>query len=839
MDDRHEDTSTTTFNTDRSGVVYYVDAPCAAGKTYSQAAYIAKNLGIIPSSIKPSKRLGVTVKTAATKPCIRISTSFCCSFLTTRMCEQFVGDLQRAGIPQDRIVRIDRTIYPNEVIPTLRKALLDYAGLGKVVVCSHEALRGLPYFPRTGWQTIVDEIPPVERTESLRIPRSGHMLGQWLQIEPCDSTYVRVIPKSKSQLERHLKADPIDEFELAARKIYRAVLNPFQSVWVERRKWLQLVEGVETGSNSIRLTFFFALNPEALNKFTIMGANFVGSPTYEWLKMKGVKLVPHKELMQNLRFTEHPARKMEICFALQKNRFSKGLRNKDDFAFLKEYEKAVLSRLLLSVAQFLLHANVDYQEGEALDLLAGTKHTSLLTQDDRCIPLPATPHGLNLPEFQACTTVVTLGAFNRNPVVDKFLTSLGLSRQCLDSSYFDVVYQAVCRCNIRVLHPDPETGALSPPSDPILIVVPDEGLAKYLQARFPGSKLTRLDGEFKQFEAMTSTERSRKFRRKRKRPDIDIAQQAGCNEYLKGLSKENVACLRPAGNVLSGSHLDFAEAANPVTETIGTFAELASAFNHWVELRHLSKSEQLLYNLSRFDGSGRRTSDAVIGSDGCILDFDDGNLSPQRASEIMREAGIAHAVVSSFNRCRDRPNKFHLVVPFSTTAETQAEHTAVINFLIDVLEHHGFTEESMKLDRVSWNWSQFFYLPQTNKAHLDFAYFNDAGTIGEALSPDPKACVQLYDMPIDAEQRDTVLCPLNLSEHQHDEMIEQMRIEFEGMRTNRHRPTFEVGLRLARNGVVKDRISEVLTSFFGTDAKAQRHIKWTLRSLERYGHLSV
>src|SRR5690606_36925491 len=108
-----------------------------------------------------------------------------------------------------------------------------------------------------------------------------------------------------------------------------------------RRDWARLVDQKNITKKSKkdrtqnRLQFIYAIKPESLDGFTIMGADFPTSTLFAWLRAKGVQLVPAKELSRDLRFQQHPSRDIEIYYAFKKKRFSLHLRNKENFKALR------------------------------------------------------------------------------------------------------------------------------------------------------------------------------------------------------------------------------------------------------------------------------------------------------------------------------------------------------------------------------------------------------------------------------------------------------------------------------------------------------------------------
>ena len=70
-----------------------------------------------------------------------------------------------------------------------------------------------------------------------------------------------------------------------------------------------------------------------------------------------------------------------------------------------------------------------------------------------------------------------------------------------------------------------------------------------------------------------------------------------------------------------------------------------------------------------------------------------------------------------------------------------------------------------------------------------------------------------------------------------EEIIEQLRAEYGGIRTGRHEPTFKCGLRLAQAGFSQEEIEEELFQLLGDDRNSRRHVASTINSLKKYGRL--
>ena len=706
-------------------VVYYLSAPCASGKTYALACHICTLLGTVSPETKNRFRLGDAGQPTGHFRTIQTADSYIAALLTKDMCSQFIDELKARGLDETRIMRIDSVTHENQVVSTLTDALKNFGGLGIVVVCTHEAFFRLPYFQKTGWKVFIDEIPPAERAYSPNIPESAAELAEWLRIEDGDSEFARILPNNFAKLKHRLE-ELTDDWKQGQKAVFQEVLSPFKEVFVARRDWARLVDQKNITKKSKkdrtqnRLQFIYAIKPESLDGFTIMGADFPTSTLFAWLRAKGVQLVPAKELSRDLRFQQHPSRDIEIYYAFKKKRFSLHLRNKENFKALRLYEKAILVKLEQEgVSAFLLHGNADYISGKARDEKTKTQYNSVLPRDHRCIPLPVTPHGLNRDEFQNCNTVVCVGAFNRTSDIERFLRSHGVEQKVLCDTHYQQVYQAVCRSNIRIVFKG-ESGSITTPSEKIVIFVPDQGTAEYLAARFPGSRVIRLEGDFKQYDAMDPAERRSRLRQKQGQNEGQLSEGAAgnnkecnCHDSLKGFTKEIVTSfasresefrpsrflMTPRDYIVAVTLLDYKEKRHVAPTTLRPFSLLISDFEVYMEHQHLSKGEAFLYNLTAFDNTGMRRLSNFIGSDGVILECDDGVISLLQACAILRQYCVRHFGYSSLNACPAHPNKWHLVVPLADTATSKEQHAAAVEFLVTLLQHEtGYSREALKID---------------------------------------------------------------------------------------------------------------------------------------------
>ena len=116
-----------------------------------------------------------------------------------------------------------------------------------------------------------------------------------------------------------------------------------------------------------------------------------------------------------------------------------------------------------------------------------------------------------------------------------------------------------------------------------------------------------------------------------------------------------------------------------------------------------------------------------------VLDFDNGNLSPEKFEDIFWDnAGTGRKrsfiICNSFSRSPEQPNRFRVMFLYKKPARSIAEHEAVYNSIVERLEGEGFTVKDMCLDTQCKTGIQSFFMPCTNQAHPDYAFFRAHGT---------------------------------------------------------------------------------------------------------------
>ena len=116
-----------------------------------------------------------------------------------------------------------------------------------------------------------------------------------------------------------------------------------------------------------------------------------------------------------------------------------------------------------------------------------------------------------------------------------------------------------------------------------------------------------------------------------------------------------------------------------------------------------------------------------------VLDFDNGTLSPDRFVEIFwTKAGRAgkrsFIICNTFSRSPEEPNRFRVILFFKTPARSLGAYQAVFDSVIARIVEQGYPIEEMGIDLSCRSGVQSFYIPCTNRAYPDHAFFEQYGT---------------------------------------------------------------------------------------------------------------
>jgi len=162
----------------------------------------------------------------------------------------------------------------------------------------------------------------------------------------------------------------------------------------------------------------------------------------------------------------------------------------------------------------------------------------------------------------------------------------------------------------------------------------------------------------------------------------------------------------------------------------------------------------------------------------------------------------------------------------------------VLNSIVARLESEGLSEKDMCLDRQCKSGVQSFYMPCTNRAHPDYAFFRSHGTKSRDIGRygiDPSTYLKTAK-PEKTRTRKTFIAgdiPQSLSPE-----LEKMKSTLMGMTENRHALLFDFACGLASHFKgERSLVEKHLKDLAGIDPKMRRKVKDALKSLERYGRI--
>jgi len=226
-----------------------------------------------------------------------------------------------------------------------------------------------------------------------------------------------------------------------------------------------------------------------------------------------------------------------------------------------------------------------------------------------------------------------------------------------------------------------------------------------------------------------------------------------------------------------------------------------------------------------------------------VLDFDNGKLSPEKFEDIFwHKAGKglkrSFIICNSYSRSPEQANRYRVIFLYKKPATSIAEHKAVLNSVVSRLESEGLTVKEMGLDQQCKSGVQSFYMPCTNRAHPDYAFFRTHGTKTRDIERhgiDPSTYLKTAK-PEKTRRRKAFIAgdiPGHLSPE-----LEQKKSTLMGMKENRHDLLFDFACGLAfhfkgNESVIEKHLEDVAAR----DSKMRRKAKDALKSLRRYGRI--
>jgi hypothetical protein len=222
-----------------------------------------------------------------------------------------------------------------------------------------------------------------------------------------------------------------------------------------------------------------------------------------------------------------------------------------------------------------------------------------------------------------------------------------------------------------------------------------------------------------------------------------------------------------------------------------------------------------------------------------VLDFDNGNLSPEEFERIFwHDAGRGRKsflICNSFSRCEAKANKFRVVMFYKRPALSLDHHAAVHDAIARRLEKYGYTEESTCLDPGCKSGNQSFYVPCTNRAHPEWAFFRTYGTRTRELEKYAIDPVELGKAALVTPMVPRLATNSIVVTNTTPEKIEAATATLRSMNKGRNHEIFMAGLALSRLGLSPSEIATELNAVVGKEPHMRKKIPGVIKSLGRCG----
>jgi len=602
--------------------------------------------------------------------------------------------------------RMDETNTTN-VVKSITNYLKNADQEGQILLITHSAFERLRYIHRPDrWNLIIDEALQVHNAVNMRFKRTHAPLTSLLAAEPTDDTWSRLQIIDFVGLAK-LKADMANDDAL---NLFAPAINllesPHWQVLVRTEAYQTLCAG-ESKAN-VFPQLYSVMGSSICSGFKsvrIAGARIGESLLVNLWKSQGVRF--QSETFNGLKFASHVnCERIKIYYGI-KGHWSKYLRDKHrDCVWLPLIEKV---KDLSSGNEFLYVANND------------TKN--IFPDGEKAIRLSNMPHGLNI--YKHINMVAFFSALNLNNQYVAFLESQGLTSDDIHCDiYHHKAYQAIMRGGIRN----------HKKTDPQVVVVPDEGLAVWLQSIFIGAQIEWLglalpegeDGKPGRHKIYANNaEKQKAYRERSTRDHLDLLEHlislipnVDQNEEIQ----DNIFCHDPP--YIYGYQVtrfraciwDSYKNKFPSSYKISAdHAQFIDTLKKWHDRKIEFKENNQLFSVgipAPNDRSMRVLKNIVL-ANGILLDNDAGDLAPEVFSSLFPATEMV-----IFNTYSSKPGhlRWRVYIP-TECVMTSAIYTNVIERIFISLEKAGYygkkSEEVCKhgFDEGKKTAADLMYLP--------------------------------------------------------------------------------------------------------------------------------
>ena len=719
-----------------------------------------------------------------------------------------------------------------------------------LIICwaAYERLWYMP--PHKNIDVIIDEVPPIDQFYQWNV--TGHLeeLSDILDIGSSTGNMAEVSARDAVELEERL-LELGDDVDRLFRDFKWNLLSPYKSMFVGVEAYDRVFnqkQFSEKSSEANRVPFVSMLNPDLFEGATLLGANIQHSMVYQWLtKFHESKFVEHGRIKSRLQPAVSNGHRLKLYYFfdgdVRSSRYRFNGESDQGDLLIDEMDRRAIE---LFGSEKFLYATNNLRECEALSQLGHAER------------IPVETRGLN--SYSAFDNIYISFALNRTPSHIKLLNGLGLSSDVIyRATTCEQGYQSVCRTSLRDRKAQGDVKAL----------LPDFTMASYTAEHFPGATLIKLPLSYvPKPNPFTPTEKKQRDSAKKARNAITASKRVPesllLKEFGRALEEEQHQQTAPQGrgalaslaqNETSNTDQVDPEGRPPTCYvtlhdrktdcTADAHDSLAMSPMDFVaylrtqaKCRRDSKEDRRMYNPAVYlrppGGYGWRTIANYQASSMLVLDFDNGDVSPEQFTstfgrDVSPQRRLNFAIYNSFSRSPQEPNCFHVVVFFREPARSVEEHKAVFDTIVRRLEEERFSRDRMELDDCSG--VQSFYIPCTNRAHPEMAFFESHGVTARDLTKaiSPKLCmktaIQNEPWRLFSGIADVLPSP---------SAIEEVLSPYRGMKEDRHKPIFDACRRLRLLGLSHAEIEARITQTFGSEPKVMKKTKNDLRSIDRY-----
>lgn len=778
--------------------IQFVSAPCSSGKTRAAIQYARNNL---------------------------FERNFVFVAPTYELIDQVKREFEALGITP--IVITHRTL-PGQVKWSLLDAILNLPSSGTVLICTWSAYGDLPYMPKGKSLSIfIDEIPQIDNFYSLRLPKNLSRLTELIDVlwsTECRGI-ARVIPKDPAELSKLLRGIR-DDCEDVLFDFQYDLISPNRDMFVDVESWRRIaIDKQITKDNAANKIFFLSmLNANPFNNATVLGANFEDTMLKLWLERHHrLSLTPHAEIKSQLRQPPSVGSKLKIRYFGEGDRIaSKYLFNLDaaDGKVIDLIDREAVR--IMEDRPFLWVANND-------------RKSSVLSECRLGYRIPVKSHGMN--SYQDYDAIYFSAALNREPAHYSMLERLGFSRDFVNhATASETVYQAVMRTSLRDVSSDREVlaivcGRVSAKRLQELTLAPEpEKIPMKCLEKAPPLTQQQRDQKhvakkgLEKFISMETLQKS--FSSKETRSENEEIDEA---EILSCQSGEQTPSVFVT---LHPSRFTDEEAQHSFVRT--SLSDLRREWKRQARALQLSKHDRMMFTPVEFrranNSKGWRKLENFKQASLLGLDFDGGVLSKDDFVRLYRtEAAygqkLCFLMYNSYRRSERDPNRFHVLVFLRRPAESVDQLRCVHEVIVDRLEASGITAKDAKLE--SFNAVRPLYMPATNPAHKEMAFFESYGLSTKEVSHtiDP---VSLHETQIPSVRRTYAKTEAHEATRERiDDILKPLR----GLSSGRHKLIFEAVRKLMALGLGASDTKAELIAVVGTEKKVLKKINDAIKSV--------